>query len=347
MKSRERVLAAIKRENPDRIPSDFRAEEPTLARLYAYYGHNDRDKLLCDLNVDMRYINCIEPAEKDCGAYIENFWGERYVYKKTDWGFYRETMAGALSSATTLRELEEFNWPRVDMMNYDRIPELCAKYDEYGILYGFADIFTRPAIVRGMEEMLVDFYENPEFSHFLISKFTDFYIEEYTRAFKESGGRIDMFLIMGDLATQLGPFFSMAIYDEFIGPYIKKMNDRLHELGAYSMFHTCGCSHFFYDRLIDCGVDIIDPMQRTSPEMHPEVLAEKYGERVCFHGGIDVQTTLPFGSPEEVKEEVRRYIKAFRKDKLGYICTSAHYMQHDTPPENVIALYEAISEQNG
>ena len=124
----------------------------------------------------------------------------------------------------------------------------------------------------------------------------------------------------------------------------RQLNQRIHDLGAYSMFHTCGCAQAFYDRLIDCGVDIIDPMQRTSEEMSPENLAEKYGERVCFHGGIDVQSTLPFGTPEEVKDEVRRYKRAFSGKGLGYICSSAHYMQHDTPPENIIALYEAIME---
>jgi uroporphyrinogen decarboxylase len=342
MTSRERVLAAVRREKPDRTPSDFRAEKPTLAHLYAYCGHSDYDRLLTDLNVDMRYVDCITPAERDCGDYIENYWGERYIYRKTDWGYYRDDLPGALSKATSLRELEEFDWPRVDRMDFGGVAAQCEKYDDYGIMYGFADIFTRPMIVRGCEQMLVDLYENPEFVHFLVKKFSDYYMDEYTRAFRESGGRIDMFLIMGDLATQLAPLISPGMFDEFVAENLKRINARIHELGAYSMFHTCGQAYQFFDRLIDCGVDVIDPMQRTGPDMFPENLAGKFGGRVCFHGGIDVQTTLPFGTPDEVGEEVHRYIKAFGGN--GYICCSAHYMQHDTPPENIIALHKAISE---
>ena len=300
------MIAAVKRRETDRTPSDFRAEKPTLERLYAHCGHSDYDKLLKDLNVDIRYTNCIEPDEKNRGHFIENHWGERYIYRKCDWGFYRDDMPGALAEAKTLRELEQFEWPDVDMMGYGDLRYLCEKYDEYGIMYGFADIFTRPSIVRGFEQMLLDIYEEPVFVHFLIKKFTDFYIDEYTRAFHESGSRIDIFLIMGDLSTQLAPLISMEAFDEFIAPNLMRLNERIHDLGAYSMFHTCGCAHAFYDRLISCGVDIIDPMQRTSEEMAPERLAGEFGERVCFHGGIDVQRTLPFGTTDEVKDEVRR-----------------------------------------
>ena len=79
--------------------------------------------------------------------------------------------------------------------------------------------------------------------------------------------------------------------------------------------------------------------------MSPERLAADFGDKVCFHGGIDVQTTLPYGTPEDVKAEVERYIAAFQKPGKGYICCSAHFMQHDTPPENIMALYKAINEQ--
>ena len=188
---------------------------------------------------------------------------------------------------------------------------------------------------------MLDMYENPEFVDFMVKKFTDFYIEEYTRAQKECGGRIDMFLIMGDLSSQLGPLFAPAMFDEFVGPHLSRLCGRIHELGAYAMYHSCGEAFPFMDRLINCGVDVIDPMQRTSDKMSPENLRDSFSGRVCFHGGINVQTTLPYGTEEEVREETRRYINAF-KDTGGYICCSAHYLQHDTPPENIIAMYDEI-----
>ena len=341
MNCRERVLNTVKREKTDRMPCNFRAEEPTLKRLYDYVGHRDYDRLLEELHVDIRYVDAIAPPEKDFGGYIQNFWGERYIYRECEWGKYRDDMPGALSGAETLEEFVNFDWPTVDMMDYTHVRRQCEKYDDYAIVYGFGDIFTRPSIVRGFETFLFDMYENPEFVHFLVKKFTDFYIEEYTRAYKESGNRIDIFLVMSDLATQIAPLFSPSMFDEYIAPQMKLLANRIHELGAYFFFHTCGEAYQFYDRLIDCGVDIIDPMQRTSANMYPEKLCAEFGSRVCFHGGISVQTTLPYGTPEEVRAEVRRYADAFRENS-GYICSSAHYMQHDTPPQNILALYDEI-----
>ena len=343
MNSRERVLNTIKREQVDRIPCNFRAEIPTLKRLYDYIGHNDYDRLLFDLHIDIRYVDSIAPPEKDFGGYIQNYWGERYIYRQGEWGAYRDDMPGALSEAKTLKEFEDFEWPAVSMMDYSQLRKQCEKYDDYAIMYGFGDLFTRPSIVRGFENFLLDMYENPEFVHFLVKKFTDFYLEEYTRAYKESGNRIDIFLVMSDLATQIAPLFAPAMFDVYIAPHLKRLADRIHELGAYFMYHTCGESYEFIDKLIACGVDIVDPMQRTSEKMSPEKLFADFGGKVCFHGGIDVQTTLPYGTLEEVRAEVRRYTGVFRDD-LGYICCSAHYMQHDTPPENILAMYDEIHE---
>lgn len=345
MNCRERVLNTIKRSEVDKMPCNFRAEEPTLKRLYDYVGYSDYDRLLEELHIDIRYVDAVAPPERDFGAFIQNYWGERYIYRKGEWGKYRDDLPGALSGAKTLKELENFDWPTVDMMDYSLVRRQCEKYNGYAIVYGFGDIFTRPSIVRGFENFLLDMYENPEFVHFLVKKFTDFYIEEYTRAYKESGNRIDIFLVMGDLATQIAPLFAPGMFDEYIAENMKRIADRIHELGAYFMYHTCGESYEFINKLIACGVDIVDPMQRTSEKMSPERLCAEFGGKVCFHGGIDVQTTLPYGLPEEVRAEVRRYTEVFR-DKSGYICCSAHYIQHDTPPENILAMYDEIHKLN-
>ena len=338
---KERVLNCINRLDFDRIPCNFRAEEPTLKRLFEHVGHYDYDKLLCDLHIDTRFVDSIAPGEKDYGDFIQNYWGERYIYTQSQWGKVRHNLPGVLREAESLQELEDFSWPTVDMMDYSGLKKRCEKYSDYAIIYGSGDIFTRPSLVRDIEPFLIDMHDNPEFVHFLAGKFTDFYIEDYTRAQKESDNGIDIFICYTDLATQRGPFFSPLMFDEFLAPYLKRLADRVHDLGALLFFHTCGESYDFFDRLINCGVDIIDPIQRTSDKMAPERLKADFGSRVCFHGGIDVQTTLPYGTPEEVRAEVRRYIDVF-KESGGYICSSAHFMQHDTPPENIIAMYDEI-----
>lgn len=340
MTSRERVLVAAKKDKPDRTPCNFRAEEPTLKRLYDYLGYNDYDRLLEQLKIDIRYIDCIPPEEKNYGTYIENHWGERYVYANTPWGRRVEHMPGALADATSIEDLTSFPWPSIDMNDYSNLAQQCEKYDEYAIVYGFGDIFTRPSIVRGFENFLLDMYLNEDYVDFLIEKFTDTFILDYKRAFKETNGRIDIFLVMGDLASQAGPIFSLDMFDRYLAPHMTRLADSIHDMGALLMFHSCGESHDFYSRLINCGVDIIDPIQPTSLRMSPETLNAEFKDTACFHGGIDVQHILPFGNEEDVRREVRRYIDAFKDS--GYICCSAHYMQHDTPPENILALYDEI-----
>jgi uroporphyrinogen decarboxylase len=339
MNHRERVVSAIKHQKVDRVPFDFWAEQPAINRLCSFRGTRYLDSILKDFGVDIRHIDAGVPPEEDLGDFIQNFWGERYVYRETEWGVMREDMPGALSGARNMSELENFDWPVPDDLDYSGLVSECSRYDNYALMYGFADIWQRPCLVRGMENALLDLYVNPEWVHFLSRKFTDFYIEDYTNAYRRSSGRIDIFLVISDLGSQGNPLISPAMFDEFIAPYLKELVDCIHGLGAFAMFHTCGMIFPFIERLIDIGVDILDPIQPVAPEMSPENLKKKFSGRICFHGGIDTQNILSRGTPDEVKAEIQRYMKVFGTDG-GYICSPAHLFQPDVPPENITAFYD-------
>jgi len=209
-------------------------------------------------------------------------------------------------------------------------------------MYGIGDVWQRPTLVRGMENFFEDMVTRPEFCHYLSGVFTDFYIEDYRRAYKSSDGRIDLFLIYSDLGGQHSPFISKDMMREFALPYFKRIADAIHDLGAYFFFHSCGAINSFIPDLIDAGVDILDPIQPCTPEMQPERLASEFGDRLCFHGGIDVQGVMVSGTPEDVRKEVARYKEAF--GSKGYICAPSHLLQMDTPVENILALYDEIRE---
>ena len=122
MSPRERVLAAIAHERPDRTPCDFWAEKTTMNRLFAAVGHRDEDRLLADLGVDVRMLNAVEPAECAIGGGVfQNMWGERYVYRPAEWGQMREDTHGALNEAQSMSDLESISWPTVDDMDYSRL----------------------------------------------------------------------------------------------------------------------------------------------------------------------------------------------------------------------------------
>lgn len=339
MTSRERVLAALDHRAPDRVPRDFWAEPPAWNRLLAHVGHTDRRRLLDDLGVDVRHLGVTSPPEREVAPGVfQNFWGERFVYQPTPWGPMREDVPGALASARSRAELEAFPWPQPDDLDRSGLAEQCRAHESHALLYGFADVWQRPALVRGWETFFVDLAERPDWAHALCRRFTDFYLADYARAAEITDGRIDLFLLISDLGSQGGPLISLPMFREFVAPYLKEMIDCIHGLGARVLFHSCGQIRAFIPDLIGLGVDVLDPIQPAGPAMAPEALQAAFGGRLAFHGGIDMQRLLPCGTPAEVAAEARRYEHVLGRNG-GYILGPAHLFQPDVPPENILALY--------
>jgi uroporphyrinogen decarboxylase len=344
LSSRERVLAAVRREKPDRTPCDFWAEPPTMNRLFAHVGHGDRDRLLDHLGVDVRHLEAATPPERLVapGTY-QNYWGERLVWQHTRWGPMRQDVKGALAEARGLSELEAFSWPKPDCIDRSPLLEQARHYENHALLYGFADVWQRPALVRGWEEFFIDMAERPQWAHFLCRKFTDFYLEDYTRAAEITRGRIDLYLLISDLGSQRGPLISLSMFRQFVAPYLKEMIDRIHQLRGRVLYHSCGAIRPFIPELISLGIDVLDPIQPAGPGMQPEILQAEFGNRLCFHGGIDMQHILPTATPAQVRAEARRYCETLGSNG-GYILAPAHLFQPDVPPENVLAMYQAVGE---
>ena len=338
---RERVLTALRHEQPDQTPCDFWAEPPAWNRLLAHAGHSDKDRLLESLGVDLRHLEPVAPPERDLGQGLrENLWGERFVYQPTPWGPMREDVKGALAQAKAFSDLEAFPWPTPDCFDYSNLRNEAVRYEQYGLVYGFADVWQRPALVRGWEEFFLDLVQQPQWVHFLCRKFTDFYLEDYTRAAEVTRGRIDLFLLISDLGSQRGALISKPMFHEFVAPYLKEMIERIHQLGARVLFHSCGAIATLIPELIGLGVDVLDPIQPVNPAMQPENLKAQFGSRLSFHGGIDMQRLLPSGTPAQVEAEARRYCTTLGTGG-GYILGPAHLFQPDVPPDNVLALYRA------
>jgi uroporphyrinogen decarboxylase len=336
-------MAAVARRATDRVPRDFWAEEPAWRRLLAHLGHDDRDRVLDELQIDLRRLEVPAPPERDCGGGVcQNYWGERYIYKPTEWGKMREDVRGALADAQGPADIEQFPWPTPDVFDYSVLAAQCRRYQEHAIFYGFADVWQRPALVRGWEGMFVDMAERPDWAHFLSRTFTDFYKQDYTRAAEATGGRIDLYLLISDLGSQHGPLISPAMFRRFVAPYVQEMCDCIHGLGGKALFHSCGQVRPFIPDLIALGVDVLDPIQPIGDQMSPARLKADFGDRLCFHGGIDMQRLLPQGTTAEVRAEVRRYCETLGRSG-GYILAPAHLFQPDVPPENILAVYNAAA----
>jgi len=338
MNSKERLRETIRCRSTDRAPRHFRAEPETLEKIYRRVGMRDYYQLLDDLDADIRHVDAVYPPDKKCDGYYQNCWGERHVFKPSEFGPVRELIDGALTEAKSLEDFKNFPWPTVDDLDYSGISAFCNRFHDRGITYALADFSQRPSNVRGMQNFLMDMLLHPDYVHYITNHFTEFYVEDFRRAYKASGNRIDMFLTYTDLGTQHGPMISLQAFREFIKPYLKRLADVVHELGSSLFYHSCGMVFPFIEEIIEVGVDVLDPIQPCSPLMQPKHLQKTFGDRVCFHGGIDVQGILGTGTPEEVRQEVLRYEAAFKHK--GYIVSSSHYLQMDASVENIFAIFD-------
>jgi uroporphyrinogen-III decarboxylase len=154
-----------------------------------------------------------------------------------------------------------------------------------------------------------------------------------------------VFITGTDFGTQNGPFISPASYRRLYQPFHRRVNDWVHEHTTWKTFcHSCGSIVALLPDLIDAGFDILNPVQCSAAGMDPQTLKDTFGERITFWGGgVDTQKTLPFGTPAEVREEVRQRIEVFGRGG-GFVFNTVHNVQANTPAENLVALYEAVRE---
>ena len=339
MLPRERVLAAIDHRETDRVPVDLWAEEPVWERLLADLGLKSRDALL-------------ERLERQRALRLSGLSTQRRFQRRETEHVGRAVDDGqhalgqrlgarrrALANVSSLDEIAAFAWPSCDQVDYSGLAEQCDKYQGYAIAYGNADIFERPALVRGWENFLCDTSLNPDWVDFILKKFLDFFVEDFTRCLQATGGRINVFFALTDLGTQAGLLQSRKMFQRFIAPPIKILAEQAHRNGVKFMFHSCGSVRELIPDLIELGVDILNPIQPAAVGMEPEGLKRDFGSRLCFHGGIDIQYLLPLEPAEAVRKEVQRRVKILGRGG-GYILAPSHNLQQDISTENIVAMYE-------
>ncbi len=218
------------------------------------------------------------------------------------------------------------------------IPPAPPKGETYRIAHWWYWLFERFWSLRGMENCLCDFYEEPECVHRLFRRLTDFYKVTVRRAKEELGA--DAIWTSDDIGMQTGPFFSTAIFREFFLPYYKELIDYTHSLGMHFWLHCCGSILPFLPDLIDAGLDVLHPIQKYT--MDEREVAEKYGDRICIWAGFDVQRIIPYGTPEEVRQEVDFLIDTYARPEGRLILGAGNGMTPDTPIESIRALYGEI-----
>ena len=212
-----------------------------------------------------------------------------------------------------------------------------------------APFLKYPRGIRDVEEWYISTVMRRDYIHKIFEKQVEYALGNLKKFYQAVGDELDVCFICGtDFGTQDSSFCSVVTFRELWAPYYKQMNDWIHKNTPWKTFkHSCGSVKKFIPEFIECGFDILNPVQCSAKGMDPQTLKSKYGDHLVFWGGgVDTQSTLPFGKPEEVRAEVLQRCEIFSENG-GFVFNTVHNIQANTPLENIIAMIEAVKEFNG
>jgi uroporphyrinogen decarboxylase len=200
--------------------------------------------------------------------------------------------------------------------------------------------------MRGMENALIDVVAEPEFLDAGLDRIEAIQTRMLERFLAELGDRIDLVFISDDLGSQESQLISLAAYERHLKPRLRRWVELVHRHGKKVLFHTDGAARAFVPHFIECGVDVLNPIQHVCPGMDRAALKRDFGAKLIFHGGVENQKVLPFGSPADVRREVVACLETLGAGG-GYIPSSCHNIQAGTPPENVVTMIKTVHAWRG
>jgi uroporphyrinogen decarboxylase len=373
MNHRERVLAALEHKQPDRVPVDLGGFQTGIMvqaydRLKKHLGMNSEtrilepmqqlavpeEEVLTRFDIDTRYIfpRPAEPwnpvtLEDGSSVYYTDF-GRQKLIKKPHWHYY-EFLEYPLSE-TTVQDLDAYPyWP--DPEAPARTRNLAQDIERLqNTDYALVAVLGSAAMEQswylvGLERFMVDTIQNPEFIQKLLDKVTGIELALYEKFLEITGPHLDVVQLWGDFGSQDGPFTSPRFIREVVLPRDREIVQLIKKKSnAKVMWHSCGAVYDFIPDLIDMGVDILNPVQVSAGNMGDTArLKKEFGKDIAFWGAIDTQRVLPFGTPAEVEQEVKKRIDDLAENG-GYVVAAVHNIQDEVPAENIVAMFDTARE---
>ena len=379
MNSRERILTTLDHREPDRVPFDLGSCQVTGIHVVAYrnlrkaLGFPDGGIEFCDavqqlasidddvvarMNIDTRGLYPLNShnwkiIEEDAGDYwaYHDEWGITHHRPKDDGLYYSVVKVPLPRSELTVADISNHPWP--DVANPERLAglsDLARQYRDAGYAVvlkdAFAGIFEFAQRIVGMENLLVMMITNEKVTCALFDRLLQLKLDYWQTALAELGDLVDVVTYADDYGTQTSQLISPDMFRRLIKPRLKVLFETFIKYAPHAkrFFHSDGNVRPLIPDFLEIGVDILNPIHIRAQNMAPAGLKRDYGKDLAFWGGgVDTQGILPRGAPQEVKDDVRRNIEALAPGG-GYVFNTIHNIQADVPPQNLIAMWEALQE---
>jgi uroporphyrinogen decarboxylase len=363
MKSVERVLNSLNRKGHDRLPVRYLGEPHLNQALIRYLDLPEPPKqpepytypetLVRALGDDFRYVQPAwagPPPRTWADGSFELVWPARgwpvpvrYVNQSygDGKGQYVEAHWSPFRTITDVDQLDRFEFPRSEWLDYSSIRAKCRQQLDYCIITGTPGVLgflTGISLSRGLEQVLMDIAARDPVYMKLREKSFQFHYEMIEKTLLSAQGGVHIVLAGDDLGVQDGLLISPRSFDDLFAPKYREFFDMVHRYGAKTMLHCCGSAYRLIGRFIDLGLDILDVVQTSAADMDIRKLHAEFGRDLCFSGTMCVQSTLPHSTPDQIRAEVRLRRELFADG--GLILGPSHLIQEDTPLENILALYD-------
>lgn len=360
MNRKQKVIAAASNQaQGDAYSIDYIPAMQTDIALKKHFGLNDSiedEKHLLDiLNADLYYLTARDISQREGYHRIwkkkpEMSENERTCALGIKWHrsvktakfSVDESITSPLEGCTDQKSIINYRWPKPEDFDFDLLHAEVELFSDRAVVGGlWTGILGDAYRLIGFQHFLLSIALEPEVIHTLIKTLTDVYLELNNAYFSSLSGKMDIWFFGNDFGSQNGLLISREMWREFFFNPIHQLCELAHSYDLKVMMHSCGAIEPIISDLIEAGVDIIDPVQLTADGMESEVLAQRYGKEITFHGGIDTQNILPFGTPDEVRQHVSEVVVMLRV--FGrYIAAGSQILGPDIPLENILAMYAEL-----
>ncbi len=366
MTSRQRVSAAISQQPPDIVPIDLNVTVQAYQSLLEHlglampddYSVNGAMEIIPDADVLARLgVDLISVKFPSSSTGMPESFTDGWGITRKRVGNYYESVTHPLCDAL-IDDLESYDWPKLPgekkMLQLESHAEKIYNETELALVGRFGGpVLELAADLLGMEQWYMRLLTEKEFILRLLNIITDICTEYDLAGIQACGKYLQIMKVSGeDFGVQNATMYSPEVFNEMLLPVLRKrwakVRQKLQDVGSEAkiMLHSCGSISCFIQALIDAGIDILDPVQPLAKGMEPEKLKGQFGDKIVFHGGVDIQQLLPNGSAEEVYQGTVKCLEGFGADKGGFILSPAHSVQADVPPQNIIAMIEAVKDWN-